>query len=187
MNEVIQLETKRLLLRQWQADDYVSFAKISNDPHVMEYYPSILSELESNALAKRISDLISKQGWGMWAVALKQNNQFIGFVGLHKPDYDLPINPCIEIGWRLAKNYWGNGYATEAANAALKFAFEILHLSEVVSFASVNNKKSIAVMKKLNMHNTLQNFDHPNMELFDELREHVLYKITKTQWKNNKH
>lgn len=184
MDDIAQLETNRLILRQWQAQDYAHFAKINNDPLVMEYYPSILTELESNALAKRIEDLISTHGWGFWALELKENNQFIGFVGLNRPVYELPTNPCVEIGWRLAKNYWRNGYATEAANAALKYAFEILQLTEVVSFASVNNIKSIAVMKRLHMLNTLQNFDHPDLALVDHLREHVLYKITKTQWNN---
>ena len=97
----------------------------------------------------------------------------------------LPFTPCTEIGWRLSNKYWGNGYATEAANVALKYAFEILQLNEVFSFTSLQNRKSKAVMERLNMVNTMQNFEHPNLPVGHILQEHILYKITKSQWKNN--
>jgi len=148
----------------------------------MEFYPNILTELESNSLAEKFYNLILEQGWGFWAVELKSNKQFIGFVGLNKPDAVLPFSPCVEIGWRLAKNYWGKGYATEAAKAVLKYAFETLQLDEVVSFTSIHNIKSKSVMEKLHMINTMQNFDHPNIPAEHKLKEHVLYKITKAQW-----
>lgn len=123
--------------------------------------------------------IISNQGWGFWAVELKSTNSFIGFVGLHQADVELPFSPCVEIGWRLSKKYWNNGYATEAGRAALKFAFEILKLNQVVSFTSLKNKRSQAVMQRLNMINTNQNFEHPKLPIGHQLREHVLYKITK--------
>jgi ribosomal-protein-alanine N-acetyltransferase len=101
---------------------------------------------------------------------------------LHKPTIELPFTPCTEIGWRISKKYWRNGYATEGAKIVLKYAFEILNLEEVVSFTSVINKKSESVMKKINMINTNKNFEHPNLPLNHPLREHVLYKIRKEDW-----
>ncbi len=103
-------------------------------------------------------------------------------MGLHKPEAKLPFTPCIEIGRRLSKKYWGYGFATEGAHAALKYAFEGLFLEEVVSFTFLNNTRSKAVMQRLNMVDTNQNFEHPNIPFGHQLREHVLYKITKEQW-----
>ncbi|KHD08019.1 GCN5 family acetyltransferase [Candidatus Thiomargarita nelsonii] len=184
MTKIVELKTNQLLLRQWQKEDFPLFAKINYDSVVMEYYPSVLSEDESNAMAHKFESLISERSWGFWAVELIDENKFIGFVGLHKPTYELPVTPCIEIGWRLAKEYWGKGYATEAARVALKFAFEELGLNEVYSFTSVSNKKSWSVMVRLGMQNTGANFEHPIIPESHPLREHVLYKITKAQWKN---
>ena len=185
MVKVSELQSGRLTLRQWQSSDYASFAEINNNLKVMEYFPSTMDEIESNAYAKKIESLISKNGWGFWAVELKSNKQFIGFVGLHNPQVNLPFTPCTEIGWRLSNKYWGNGYATEAAHAALMYAFETLQLNEVFSFTSVLNSKSTAVMERLNMLNTMQNFEHPSLPKGHKLREHVLYKITKSQWAEN--
>lgn len=184
MAEAIVLETERLKLRQWIRKDYKGFASINSDPDVMEYYPNILSEDESNLLAKKIKSLIDKRGWGFWATELKSESRFIGFVGLHKPEVELPFNPCVEIGWRLSKEYWGSGYATEAAQAVLTFAFEVLGLKEIVSFTSLENKRSQAVMHRINMVNTGHNFEHPSIPAGNPLKEHVLYKITKEQWNN---
>jgi len=177
------LETKRLILRQWQDSDFQAFSEINADPDVMAFYPSIMSEAESNKMAAKLQGLIDEWSWGFWAVELKQENEFIGFVGLHRPSHDLPCTPCVEIGWRLSKKHWGKGYATEAAKESLRFAFEYLALNEVYSFASVLNDKSWAVMERLNMENTGQNFEHPIIPEGHALREHVLYKITKEQWK----
>ena len=148
----------------------------------MKYYPSVLSTEESDAMAQKLQSLIAEQSWGFWAVELIAEKSFIGFVGLHRPAYDLPVTPCVEIGWRLAKEYWGSGYATEAAKASLRFAFDELGLPEVYSFASVSNQRSRAVMERLNMVNTGNNFQHPMIPEKHPLREHVLYKIDKQQW-----
>ena len=185
MVKITELETERLKLRQWRPSDYIPFAYLNKDPEVMEYYPNTLTELESNKFANKLDSLISNRGWGFWAVELKSTKQFIGFVGLHIPEVVLPFTPCTEIGWRLAKEHWGNGYATEAANAALKYAFETLQVNEVVSFTSLQNVKSKSVMDRLNMVNTMQNFEHPSIPKGHKLREHVLFKITKSQWINN--
>jgi len=185
MNCIVKLETKRLKLRQWQACDFPVFAQMNADPEVMKYYPNVLSENESYLLASKLKALISERSWGFWAVEIKQTEQFIGFVGLHKPTYDLPVSSCVEIGWRLGKNYWGKGYATEAAREVLRFAFEILKLHEVYSFTSVVNVKSQSVMKRLKMEKTGDHFDHPIIPENNPLREHVLYKLAAAQWHMN--
>lgn len=182
MKEAIKLETERLKLRQWKESDLPLFAEMNADPVVMEYYPDTVSEAESNAMACKIKGLISERSWGFWTVEIKKEQNFIGFVGLHKPTYDLPITPCVEVGWRLAKEYWGKGYATEAARESLRFAFEELRLKEVYSFASVLNERSCSVMKRLKMINMENNFEHPILPEGHALREHVLYKITREQW-----
>ena len=184
MSEPIELSTDRLILRQWKESDFLPFSRINADPVVMEYYPSTLSKNESNAMANKLKALISDWSWGFWAVEVKEENKFIGFVGLHKPNYDLSVTPCVEVGWRLGKEFWGKGYATEAAKESLRFAFEELSLSEIYSFTSMSNEKSRAVMERLNMINTGENFEHPIIPEGHHLREHVLYKITKEHWKN---
>ena len=183
--DVTELETDRLILRQWQETDYPLFANLNADKQVMEYFPSRLSRKESDRLAGICAGLISTRGWGLWALELKATDAFIGFVGLHVSKQTMPFSPGIEIGWRLAKEYWGKGYATEAASRVLKFAFETLNLNEVVSFAAVNNYPSRSVMERIGLLNTNQNFQHVDIPLDHQLSEHVLYKITKSEWQDN--
>ncbi|WP_370979525.1 GNAT family N-acetyltransferase [Agaribacterium sp. ZY112] len=173
-----ELKTKRLLLRQWQDSDLEPLAKINADPDVMAYYPSVQNAEQSTAMAHYFRDLIAQQGWGFWAVERLSDAQFIGFIGLNSPQYKLPVTPCVEIGWRLARTAWGQGYATEGAKAALNYAFDVLKLEQVYSFTSVANKRSRAVMERLAMHNENCNFEHPIIAKGHSLREHVLYKIS---------
>lgn len=183
MLDIIEIETPRLILRQWKKEDRPLFAKINADPDVMKFYPCILEKKESDEFAQKLESLITKRGWGLWAVEEKDEKKFIGFVGLHKPTYDLPIKSCVEIGWRLAKECWGNGFATEAAKAALDIAFGKLNLPEVYSFTSITNKKSEAVMERLGMVNANKNFNHPMLPENSPLSEHYLYKIDHLSWK----
>lgn len=176
------LQTSRLILLQWTDHDLAPFAQLNPDPEVMQYFPAPLSGAESNAFANTIRSLIEQRGWGLWAVEVPGQAAFIGFVGLHIPANDLPCSPCVEIGWRLAKAHWGRGYASEAAEAALAYAFGELGLDEVVSFTAVINKPSEAVMRKIGMANAQQNFTHPRVEVDSPLREHVLYKIHRKEW-----
>jgi len=176
------LETERLILRQWKDADLPKFSALNCDAQVMEFFPSILSEQESNRMAAKIQQLINKQGWGFWAVEEKTSEEFIGFVGLHKVRTNLPFYPNVEIGWRLAKPFWQKGYATEAAIAAMNYAFETLELKQVISFTAVTNLRSQAVMKKLGMVDVKKNFQHPEIETGNSLREHVLYQISRSQW-----
>ena len=182
MSKIIELKTERLRLRQWRKQDFSAFAKLNADPEVMKYYPDILNEEESNDMARRFEALLAYRGWGFWVVEKLDDKKFMGFVGLYEPTYDLPVTPCVEIGWRLVREYWGQGYATEAAKSSLAVAFEKLDLPEVYSFTSVLNKKSQAVMEKLGMVNMKQNFEHPMIPEDSPLREHVLYKIDKQDW-----
>ncbi|MDG1819757.1 MAG: GNAT family N-acetyltransferase [Porticoccaceae bacterium] len=183
--DITELETERLILRQWRETDYPLFAKLNADKQVMKYILSPLSPEESDTLAGICASLISTRGWGLWAVELRSTDSFIGFVGLHVPKDTLPFPPSLEIGWRLAKQYWGYGYATEAASTVLKFAFETLNLNEVISFTSVDNYPSRSVMERIGLINTNQNFQHIDLPLEHKLAEHVLYKITKSEWQDN--
>ena len=185
MSNIIEFETKRLILRQWHVKDYSAFADMNSDFDVMEHFPSIMSTDESDEMARRIQSLISKRGWGLWATEEKDSNKFMGFVGLHEPSAKLPFSPCVEIGWRLSREFWGKGYATEAAEEVLKFAFSALKLPEVYAFTSINNARSKAVMERLHMLNIDQNFGHPALPVEHALREHILYKITLQQWLDN--
>lgn len=175
------LQTKRLILRQWTKGDFPPFADMCQDEDVMEFFPKLQTPEQSYATGKKIQSLIDDRGWGFWAVEIPNEYKFIGFVGLHIPD-NMPFSPCVEIGWRLAKEYWGHGYATEAAQEALRYAFTTLHLQEVVSFTTVSNLRSQAVMKKIGMSNSDNNFMHPDIDSTHHQCEHVLYKITKGEW-----
>ena len=176
------LESERLILRQWGENDKASFYPINSDPEVMKFYPEPLSKEKNDRFVDKARSLIEKNGWGFWACELKSTAELIGFVGLNQPDYDLPFSaiedPCTEIGWRLAKKHWHNGYATEAAKACLKYGFEHLKLPEIVAFAVKDNQPSISVMQRIGMSNTCSNFVHPLVADVDHLKEHVLYKIT---------
>ena len=177
------LEADRLILRQWRDEDCAPFARINADPRVMEFFPQILSREESDDMASRCHELIAQRGWGFWAVELKGYSDFIGIVGLNEPQDRLPCSPCIEIGWRLAYRHWGRGYATEAGNRALQFAFEELILNEVVAFTTLTNKRSREVMERLGMVNTNRDFDHPALVPNHSLSRHVLYSISRKGWR----
>ncbi len=176
------IETPRLKLRQWQESDYAPFATMNADPVVMEFFPRLLSHEQSDAWVEKMRVAIADRGWGFWAMEIKASGDFAGFVGLNEPGDAIPCSPCVEAGWRLDKAFWGKGYATEAGTTALDFAFNTLQLHEVVSFTAVLNLKSQAVMQRLGMTNTGENFEHPLVPEGDRLREHVLYKITRSDW-----
>jgi len=171
------LETKRLLLRQWCAADLPSFAQLNADPEVMRFFPALLRRTESDQMAQRCANLIAERGWGFWAAEERASGAFIGFIGLHIPTAALPFQPCVEVGWRLARPWWGQGLATEGAVAALDFAFSRLALCEVVAFTAVANQRSEAVMQRLGMRRDLATFAHPALPEGHWLHEHCLYRI----------
>jgi len=180
------IETKRLILRPWSKEDLEPFAELNADPYVMEHFPSTLSHAESDKLAQSLSTTLQKQGWGLWAVSVPGVSKFIGFIGLSVPSFNAHFTPAVEVGWRLAHEYWGKGYATEGALEALKYGFEALHLNEIVSFTAVQNQRSIAVMERIGMHhNPTDDFDHPKLPEGHKLRRHVLYRINQSDWKKD--
>jgi len=178
------LETKRLILRQWKTKDFKAFQKLNSDAAVMEYFPSPLSKEESDVLAQEIYESIESKGWGAWAVEEKESGNFIGYVGLHETASNLLFEPCVEIAWRLLKEYWGKGYASEAGDEVLRFAFKELKLNEVVSFTATVNHRSEAVMKRLGMKKSEMNFEHPALPVGNRLREHVLYQVSREDYEN---
>ena len=180
MPALIEPTTTRLLLRQWRSSDRPPFGQLNADPRVMEFLPSPLTREQSDALADRCESFISERGWGLWAVELKARCSFIGFVGLSIPTARLPFSPCTEVGWRLAFDYWGHGFATEAAHEALRIGFEVLGLDEIVSFTAVANRRSRAVMERLGMTES-ELFEHPSMPVGSSLRKSCLYRLRRTR------
>lgn len=148
----------------------------------MAYFPSTLSTEASDTLADYCESRIAERGWGLWALELRGDGAFMGFVGLEVPNYELPFSPCTEIGWRLARPFWGSGYATEAAAAVLPVGFGELGLEEIVSFTALGNLRSRAVMERLGMRNTQRNFLHPALAEDSPLREHCLYVLSRERW-----
>lgn len=182
IRNIVRLDTPRLILRQWQPEDYSIYAGIAADPLVMEYFPQTLSHEQSANKVNNMRSKISKKGWGFWAVELKEINRLIGLTGLNIPQ-ELPFIAGVEIGWQYASPFWGKGYATEAASAALDFAFNELELTEVVAFTSEINSPSRAVMHRLGMIHTGSTFSHPAIPEGNPLRQHVLYKISNSEWR----
>lgn len=180
------LNTERLLLRQWQQSDYQPFAELNASARVMAHFPSTLSRAESDEAADRYTDFIEQHGWGFWAAELKETGEFIGFIGISSPALKLPFSPCIEIGWRLSERFWGFGYATEGALASLEYAFTHVDTDEVVSMTTTTNTNSEKVMQRIGMQNSHENFLYPTMDPEHELAEHLLYKISRQQWLNRK-
>ena len=182
---IIEPKTERIQLRQWKPSDRVPFAAMSADPEVMEHFPDTLNRSESDAIIDKCEAYIADRGWGVWAAELLDTNEFIGLIGLNIPNADLPCSPCVEVLWRLERSHWGHGLATEGASAALKVGFEQLDLQEIVAFAVLSNHRSRAVMERLNMVDTGETFDHPDIPETSKFRKHCLYKISRERWEQN--
>ena len=175
------IETPRLLLRPWRDDDLPAFAALNADSRVMEFFPALKDRAESDASVARFMAHIARHGFGFWAVEVPGVADFVGFVGLKVVDFEARFAPCVEVGWRLAYDHWGRGYATEAANASLDFGFTRLGLEEIVSFTVPANRRSRAVMERIGMtHDPADDFDHPLVAEGHPLRRHVLYRVLKT-------
>ena len=177
------LETDRLILRTWQAEDIAPMAAINQDPKVMAHFPALLDLARTKLLIKKFIEHFNEHRYTLYAVDLKKDHTFIGFVGLSSTRFEAHFTPAIEIGWRIASKHWGKGYATEAAQAVLHLAFTELNLDEVVSFTVVNNTKSRRVMDKIGLcRSKTDDFDHPNIHEDSPLRQHVLYRLTKDEY-----
>jgi RimJ/RimL family protein N-acetyltransferase len=146
----------------------------------MEHFPAPLTRAESDAFAARVRSEMSERGFGLWAVEAPGVAPFLGFTGLAVPRFEAHFTPCVEVGWRLAREHWGRGYAPEAARAALAFGFERLGLAEIVSFTASGNAKSRRVMEKIGMtHDPAGDFEHPSLPPGHPLRRHVLYRVAR--------
>lgn len=188
MEPILELESARLLLRQWRDDDLPAFAEMCADPQVMRYFPGPLSRLDSAALIGRIRGHFAEYGFGFWALERKDTGAFIGLTGLAQVGFEAPFTPAVEIGWRLAHEHWGLGYASEAAWTALRCGFDRLALDQVVAFTAENNLPSQKVMQAIGMqHDPAGDFEHPKLPVDHPLRKHVLYRITRAQWRETLH
>src|SRR5262249_38154807 len=145
------LETARLRLRQWREQDLDAWAAMSRDPEVMACFPALLSREQAEVLANKQRDYVAEHGHGFWAVELIDGPPFVGFCGIKQVWFNAPFVPAVEVGWRLARAHWGQGYATEAARAAIRFGFESVGLREIVAFLLPANRRSAAVCERLGM------------------------------------
>ncbi|WP_067338394.1 GNAT family N-acetyltransferase [Stappia indica] len=178
------IETERLILRPWADEDREPFAALNGDPQVMRYFPSVLQRAESDAMVETARQRVLEDGFCFQPAAIKETGRFIGFVGLNRPRHALPFAPCVEVGWRLSRDAWGHGYASEAARAWLRFGFETLGLEEIVSFTTVTNTPSRRVMERIGMErDEAGDFDHPALDPEHPLVRHVLYRLKAEHWR----
>jgi RimJ/RimL family protein N-acetyltransferase len=178
MSAVVTLSSERVCLRPWRDEDRQAFAAMNSDARVMEFFRSPLSRVQSDAMVDGIEKHFAEHGFGLWAIEVPHVAPFIGFAGLQNARFKAHFTPCVEVGWRLAFEHWRHGYATEAARLALGHGFGTLALSEVVSFTSVTNHRSRAVMERLGMRrDPAEDFDYPALPQGHPLRRHVLYRL----------
>lgn len=173
------IETDRLLMRRWLESDREPFAALNGDPETMRFFPGTLDRAASDALADRIESLFEKQGYGLWALEISDTGKFIGFTGLNPMPAGVPGSGGMEIGWRLAQHAWHQGYATEAATAALEVAFGDAGLDEIWSITAVLNEPSQAVMRRLGL-TEVARFSHPRIAAGHPLQPHVTYHLARS-------
>jgi len=179
----MQLFTQRLILRSWRDSDRQPFAGMSEDADVMEYLRPLSTRDECNAWIDFQINHQSSHGFCLWALESRASGIFMGAVGLLRVSFAARFTPAVEVGWRLARPFWGQRFAVEAARAALQFGYEEICLTEVVAHASVQNGRSRRMMAKLGMsHDCTDDFDRPRIPESDPLRRHVLYRLTRDAW-----
>jgi RimJ/RimL family protein N-acetyltransferase len=173
---VTTIRTDRLILRPWQDSDLAPWADLNADPVVREFWPNVLTPAQSAAALREFAGNVERRGWGWWAVEVAATGQFIGMAGLDPIEDDAPFDG-VETGWRLSRDAWGHGYATEAARAALDYGFDQLGLAEIYAIAVAGNERSFAVMRRLGMvHVPSLDFEDPFVAA-GRLRSCVVYRI----------
>ncbi len=178
------IRTPRLILRPWREEDLAPFAAMNADPRVMRYFPKALTREECDAAVNRFMDQLHHEGFSIFAVEETATGRFIGSVGLTRPLFESHFTPCVEIGWRIAAEHQGRGYATEAARAVLESGFQKLQLDQIVSFTVPANEPSWMLMERLGMQRSFaEDFDHPRVPKDHLLCRHILYRLTRSQWK----
>ncbi|WP_207455544.1 GNAT family N-acetyltransferase [Herbiconiux sp. SYSU D00978] len=181
------LETPRLILRRWRDADRAPFAALNADPEVMRYFPATLDRQQSDAFVDRIEQHFDEHGYGLWALEHRGSGEFLGFVGLKLALFEAHFTPAPEVGWRLARAAWGQGYASEAATAALAAGFERFGLDEIVSMTALLNERSQRVMQRIGMHrDPADDFDHPLVAPSHPLRRHLLYRLGAQEWRGSR-
>ncbi|MFK7924595.1 MAG: GNAT family N-acetyltransferase [Bacteroidia bacterium] len=180
-----QLTTERLGLRAYKAEDLDAFAAMNADPLVMEYFPSTLDREESKALMDRMNQRLVDFGFTFWAAELLATQELIGFIGIVRSAMETDFTPCVEIGWRLASQFWGKGLATEGAKECLRFAFEDEGLPEIYSFTPNTNQPSYKLMQRLGM-KPAGTFNHPYFAAEHRLNPHLLYHLSRQDWEQRK-
>ncbi len=151
---VISIDTPRLVLRRWRDDDIAPMTAINADPQVMRWIGdgSTRDEQRTRAGITACEHEWDTKGFGLFAVEVRATGELAGFTGLSVPDFLPEVMPAVEIGWRLGRQFWGQGIATEAARAALRFGLVHCELERIVSIAQVGNSASERIMAKLGMH-----------------------------------
>jgi ribosomal-protein-alanine N-acetyltransferase len=168
------IETPRLVLRAWQETDLPLFAELTADPEVMRYLGGVLTRQDSDAYVRRAQQHLADHGFCKWAVEAPGVSPFIGAVGLSHVRFEASFTPAVEVAWRLDRRFWGQGYATEAARAAMRDGFERVGLRQIVAITALANLPSQRVMERLGMARSVE-FDHPLLAENSPLRRHVLY------------
>ena len=174
------IATQRLILRPWRSSDLALFAEQNADPVVMRFLAGVLTQAESDAYVATAEQHLANTGFGKWAVEAPGVAPFIGAVGLTWLKFAAPFAPAVEVAWRLHRRYWGFGYATEAAAAAIDDGFIRVGLTEIVALTALANHASMRVMQRLGMTRTIE-FDHPMLPPTSPLRRHILYRLSSAQ------
>ena len=177
------LKTEHLILRPWRPSDTEPFTAMSQDPEVMAHLLAFASQEAIASWIQRQVDHFEKYGFGFWALESRETGEFMGATGLLRISYEAHFTPAVEVGWRLARRFWGQGYVPEAARSALSFGFENLGLSEIVANTVSANHNSRRVMEKLGMvRDPADDFDHPLVPADSPLRRQILYRLTRENW-----
>jgi len=183
----IIIETERLYLRTWQASDAKPYFDINQDQKVIEFLLGSMTMEAVNQFMNAKNQQQVERGFTLWATELKATRELIGYVGLNYTDWEAHFTPAVEVGWRLGSRYWGNGYATEGAKAALEFGFNTIGLNEIVSFTVPMNNRSLRVMEKIGLrYDPKDDFRHPKLALDHPLSQHVLYRLKKENYQRLK-
>jgi ribosomal-protein-alanine N-acetyltransferase len=173
----LALRTPRLVLREWRVSDRAPFGLMSADPEVMAMLPPLPDRAVSDAWIAQTIAHWGRHGFGFWALEIPGEASLNGAVGLHAVSFPPPF-PRFALAWRLAREYWGQGYAFEAARAVIDDGFRRLGFDEIVAYATIVNRRSIALMRRLGMsRDAADDFNHPRLPDGHPFREHVLYRV----------
>jgi RimJ/RimL family protein N-acetyltransferase len=181
INGAPTLESDRLLLRPWRDEDVRDWVAMNADPRVMQFFPSTYEVDYATKMAQTLRERLEADGYGWWVLEAKNVSPFVGVIVLQSVPFEAAFTPAFEVGWRLKAEHWGRGYATEGATLAVRFAFDVLNVDEVVAMTAVQNLPSQRVMERLGMtHDARDDFDHPRLEEADRLRRHVLWRLSRS-------